>query len=65
VSDEPHLGRVMTQILLSVERANALLVQANELHGEVVQLLGEISNAAADLEKILERAAADQAPPQS
>jgi hypothetical protein len=55
MADEHDLGQVMTHILLGVERAAELLRQTTDLHREVVRLLAEISDAATQLEVILER----------
>jgi len=61
MSDEQNLAAVMTHILLGVERCGALLAQATELHGELVELHAEITNAAVTLEEILKPADSEPA----
>jgi hypothetical protein len=61
MADEIELARLLTQIILSVERTGELLAQAADLHRQVADLHGEITGAAVGLDEMLKRARLDPA----
>jgi uncharacterized protein with PhoU and TrkA domain len=60
--DELEVASAVVQISLAVERTSELLGAANELHVQVVDLHGALTEVLVDLERSL-REAREQTPP--